>query len=171
MLNQEISSNAVKGLFILFLVIVANFLGTTLNCEIQRQLETSVITRNIAIFFLIYFTINFYSDPASFIVDQIKTTVIIFFLFIFLMKQQAYFFLFNLIVIIVIFINSQTRDYYEKRNQKEKVTQIEFTNYILKIFLILSLSVGFMVHLYNEVKDKNGHFHILKFLFGNNKCS
>lgn len=171
MLNQEISSNAVKGLFILFLVIVANFLGTTLNCEIQNKLETSVITRNVAIFFLIYFTINFYSDPASYLVDQIKTTVIIFFLYIFLMKQQAYFFLFNLVLIVIIFINSQTRDYYEKINNKEKVKQLDLTNLILKITLVTSLLVGFLVHLFNEIRLKNNHFHILKFLFGNNKCS
>lgn len=171
LLDQEISINAVKGLFILFLVIVANFLGTTLNCRVQGSLKHSALTRNIAIFFLIYFTINFYSQPENHMIDQIKSTFIIYILFILLMKQHETFFVINLIFIIVIFLISQNREYHIKNNKKEEVVKLEKRINILKIILLVSLLIGFIIYLRGEMKLEKNNFNFIHFLFGNKTCN
>jgi hypothetical protein len=169
--NQEISINAVKGLFILFLVIVANFLGTTLNCKVQKRLEHSIITRNIAIFFLIYFTINFYSEPENHLLDQMISTILIYFLFVFLMKQNEYFFILNLILIVVIFMVSQSKNFYQSHSKKQRAKELEKTIAILKIIFLLSLFIGFIIYLRSEIAVEKNNFNFIHFMFGNKVCN
>ena len=54
-------TESTKGSLLLFLAIIANFLGNTMNCSIQNLLTNSAVSRNVAIYFLIYFTVHFTS--------------------------------------------------------------------------------------------------------------
>lgn len=169
MITTEEFTKSIKGLLILLLVIIANFLGTTINCESQHLIRTSPITRNIAVYLLIYFTIQLYSSPDIHPIIQFKNAFIIYLLYILLMKQNRYFFVFNCFLIIIVYINSEIKDYNLRRNEKEKVKDYTKYSNILLWILAITLGIGFMIHL---VENKaNNNFNWVTFLFGNNKCN
>jgi hypothetical protein len=169
MITNEEFTKSIKGLLLLILVIIANFLGTTINCESQHLIRTSPITRNIAVYLLIYFTIQLYSSPEIHPIKQFKNAFGIYVLYILLMKQNRYLFLFNSFLIIIIYINSEIKDYHIRRNEKEKIDSDRKYNTILVWILVVSLLLGFILHLIDM--KANNNFNWIVFLFGNNKCS
>lgn len=169
MITTEEFTKSIKGLLVLLLVIIANFLGTTINCESQHLIRTSPITRNIAVYLLIYFTIQLYSSPDIHPIIQFKNAFIIYVLYILLMKQNRYFFVFNCFLIIIVYINSEIKDYHLRRNEKEKVKEDKKYNNILLWILAITLAIGFMIHLFETTAINN--FNWMTFLFGNNKCN
>ncbi len=179
MVLLNIATDSIKGLLLLFLAILANFLGKTLNCKTQDFLNNSAIGRNIVVYFLIYFTINF----TTLHMHPIKEFVLAFFiyvLYVLLMKQTQYFFLINLFIIFIIFVNAQIKDFH--KIDKEKTTSLPLKesiekdiqnadkrNKTLLTILPITLIIGFILYFIkqsNEQKD----FNILTFLFGSNQC-
>lgn len=163
-------ADSVKGLLLLFLVIIANFLGTTMSCNIQNLLETNPIIRNISIYLLIYFTINLYSTPEIHPITIFKNSIVIFILYIILMKQSFRFFLINVVLIIIIYINSQIKDYHVVKNDKKQIIASKKRNNILIFLLLISLSIGFIEYMIVELK-LHKKFNLERVLFETNKCN
>ena len=97
---------SIKGLLLLLLAIIANFLGNTMNCSMQKILTNSAIGRNVIIYFLIYFTINFTTVQKNPGMNFINA-FLIYLLFVVLVKQNIYFFLFSLVILFSIYVISQ----------------------------------------------------------------
>ena len=81
-------NEAITGLLLLSVAIMTNFLGTTLNCQLQKLLKNSPIYKNLAIIFLIYFTINFSSSKGTYPLKLWLYVIFVYILFILLMNQN-----------------------------------------------------------------------------------
>ena len=170
-------TESTKGSLLLFLAIIANFLGNTMNCSIQNLLTNSYISRNVAIYFLIYFTVHFTSKQHH-PIKNFGNAFFIYLLFLLLVKQNTYFFLINFSIIFTIYVNSQIKDYYnnDKRDiklEKESIAQnienADQRNSILLFILPITLLIGFIIYFMKEMNEQKD-FDILTFLFGRNQC-
>jgi len=186
-LVRTVWTDSVRGLLLLFLAILANFLGVTMNCQLQKRMTESALFRNVAIFCLIYFTINFTSqtnlNPGWLFLGAIP----IYILFILLTKQKLWFLLSELFLILIIFVMSQLRTFYEnKETQGDDDVQrnkrmIDILNiiiyYVATPILVVVLLVGFVIYRNYQKGDRletsssDQKFDNIKFFFGTNKCA
>lgn len=167
-------TDSVRGLLLLFLAILANFLGVTMNCQLQKKMVENSLFRNIAILCLIYFTINFTSYAGLHPGWLLLGAFPIYVLFILLMKQTLPFLLVELLVILGIFIATQTRTFYENvaTPDTKKIRTIDVVIlYFLTPFLVLVLLAGFVVYLQKQRREHPKDFSALRFVFGTNRCA
>lgn len=158
-----------KGLLLLFLAILANFLGNTMNCGTQKLLTESPLFRNIAVYFLIYFTINFTSSNIS-PSKLFMNSGFVFVLFILLMKQNKILFVINLFIIFMIFVSNQSKMYYENKKSKKDVDHYHLRTKFFAETIPFTLILGFILYFVKQYSDYGTDFNILKFLFGTNVC-
>lgn len=163
-------SESVKGLLLLFMAIMANFLGTTMNCSVQKLLTTSPILRNVAVFFLIYFTINFTSANDIYPPTLWINVLMVYVLFVMLMKQNIYFIIVNLLLLVLIYTSIQLRDYYVTQNDAKSIEVSSQRIIILETLLFVGLLTGFVIYALHHYREHSANFSWIKFLFGVNVC-
>lgn len=163
-------SESVKGLLLLFMAIMANFLGTTMNCSVQRLLTTSPILRNVAVFCLIYFTINFTSANDIYPPKLWINVFLVYVFFVMLMKQNIYFIVVNLLLLILIYTSIQLRDYYVTQNDPKSIEVASQRIMVLETIFFVSLLTGFVVYALHHYREHSANFSWIKFLFGVNVC-
>lgn len=163
-------SDSIKGLLLLFMAIMANFLATTMNCSIQKLLTHSPLLRNVAVIFLIYFTINFTSSNNIYPPKLWINVLMVYGLFILLMKQNIYFLVANLALIVLIYTSIQMRDYYLTHNDIESGEIAKQRIVILDTIFFITLLVGFVSYASQQYRDHHAGFSWVKFLFGANVC-
>ncbi len=168
MTNLFIDSS--KGLLLLFLAILANFLGNIMNCGTQRLMTDSPLYRNIAVYFLIYFTINFTSSEIS--PNKLFVyAAFVYVLFVLLMKQTKVLFAINLLIIFMIFVSSQSKKYYEDKKSLSEVNYYDIKTKIFSVILPFTLIGGFVLYFLKQYSEHSADFDIFKFIFGTNVCA
>jgi hypothetical protein len=169
-------NDASKGLLLIFLAIICNYLGDTMNCSIQYAMFKQPIIKWLVVLGLIYFTINFTSSGNTNPSWLFLNAFIVFLVFILFMKQHKITFYLSLIILIVIFSVNQYLSYYQTLAQNDttiyqnKITQLQKTLLALEIILIILLIGGNLVYLFQQYQDHKDDFSLLYFYFGTNKC-
>lgn len=167
-------NDSAKGLLLIFLAIICNFLGDTMNCSMQTIMYKHPIIKWLIILGLIYFTINFTSSSNVNPSWLFLNSFIIFIIFILFMKQNKITFYVSLALLIVIFSINQYMNYYQNLEQNEtnqnKVAKLKKTLLGLEIILIIILISGNLMYLYKQYNSYKKEFNILSFYFGTNKC-
>ena len=64
---MELSSNLLKGVFLIVLTIIGTTVENTFSCQTLKVLHTNMFAKQIIIFCLIYFTIDFAAEEFCFI--------------------------------------------------------------------------------------------------------
>ena len=177
-----------KSLFLLFLVMAAAFTSDLFGCHAKKVLNSSIYTKHVVFFFLIYFTVDFTTElQHPFTTLYYTTGLWIFYLFI--IRVDIYF---TFIIAILLFSLYVTDEYFEylvefesephynnsdnklkieniKKKYREKHKYLkEIVNYLEFTILITTL-IGFLYYFYKQYKDKN-HFSIRKFILGEQIC-
>jgi len=167
-------NDSAKGLLLIFLAIICNYLGDTMNCSIQYAMFKHPIIKWLVVLGLIYFTINFTSSSNVNPSWLFLNSFIIFLVFILFMKQNKITFYVSLALLVVIFSINQYMNYYQNLEQNEtnqnKVSKLKKTLLGLEIILIIILISGNLMYLYKQYNEHKADFNILSFYFGTNKC-
>jgi len=163
-------AKSLRGLLLLVLIIVTNFLGVTMNCKAQKQLQSSAITRHTALYFMIYFTINLTDSTDSDPTKQWKQTTAIFLLFIVLMKQPPQTFILSLGLLLFVYIQTQVREYHLKHNRQVEAALASTHMQLAIAALIGALTWGFFNYYFKQRQDHAQNFDFSTFLLGNNAC-
>src|SRR5210317_2062217 len=89
-----------KGIFLIFLTLIGNFLSTSMPCKLQKLLTENIYVKNISLFILIYFTIDVFKDNSikHHPLEILKSTFLIFISYILFTKQN----LFTSVIIIIL---------------------------------------------------------------------
>lgn len=182
---ENIYVNVIAGVFLLFLAISGNFLVETLGCHTQQLLTNSVMAKQVMIFFIIFFTIDF----SNLVVEKptikfAKTiAVYIFYLLFTRMNKKPTMVVFVLLIITYV-LNSYKRYYsfrYEEITNssielhKEKKYHQQMADYLLRgeaillIIIMLTILVGFYYY-YNEKTSNNKNLNLYNILFDIIKC-
>lgn len=171
-------NDCAKGLLLIFLAILCNFIGDTMNCSIQYTLYKYPFVKWLIILCLIYFTINFTSssniNPSWIFIYSIVILVI----FILFMKQNSITFYISIFILITIFSIYQYMIYYQKLAQEEEnnsnlegiIHTLENTLVVLEVCLLLVLVIGNMLYLRKQSREYKTKFKWFSFYFGTNPC-
>ena len=168
MFDMSKYSETVRAVFLLFIAISANFLGNTLNCGLQYDLTTTPILRNIFLYILIVFTIDFTSKD-SMSVDEILTKSLIIYIFYIMLSKQEFITMYMVIILLIATYLCYLQTNYLLSNN----ANTEFFDN-LSSFLIFGISavtiIGFLMYLSRQREEHKDDFDIVKFLFGTNQC-
>lgn len=169
MVDYEKFSDSIRAVFLLFIAISANFLGDTLNCGLQFDLTTTPILRNLFLYILIVFTIDFTSKD-SMSVEEIMTKSLIIYIFYIMLSRQDYLTMYIIIILLIVTYLC----YIQTNYLKEKGVNTKFFDNISS-FLIFGISIvtviGFIMYFNRQYNDHKDNFDIIKFIFGTNQCN
>ena len=170
LINTEEISNVTKGLFLIFLAITANFIGETMSCSFQTFLSNNMIAKQVVVYFLIYFTLNYSAKDANSPLRQMSMSVAIYVFYVMLTKTP-----FNITVAVCIalatmLVIQNCKAYYEKQKDKDKVVLLDSANKLIAYAIIATTVIGFVMYYLKQRRDKGSSFSSTKFIFGVTKC-
>ena len=173
-----VMNDSFKGLLLIFLAILCNFIGDTMNCHIQRSIQQYTFIKWIIILGLIYFTINFTSSSNTNPSWLLLYSLIILVIFILFMKQYHITFYISIVLLLGIFSLNQYLVYYKNLGEQEGnvgkydtlIRRIEFTLVSLGITLVILLVIGNIIYLQKQRKEFPTNFNWITFYFGASPC-
>lgn len=179
----EESVGIIDGVFLLFLAISGNFLAETLGCQTQELLTNSILAKQIMIFFIIYFTMDFSNknieEPG---IKFIKAGLVyLFFLLFTKMNLKP-----TVLVFILLFgsyVSNSYEKYYEsifkqhdrsskeeKNTHSEKIASMIQIQQILMCIVVVTILAGFFMYYREKKIEYKKTFDLQKFMFGVVKC-
>ena len=161
-----------KGLLLIFVAIICNFLTSTMNCSVQHMIQTNPVVKWIIVLGVIYFTINFTSTSnPSWIFLQ---SFLLFFVFILMMKQTWYTFFATLFILMIVFVLQQYVSYYQSINPvlfEKRIKRLKTTMLVFNILLGFVLVAGNLLYLYKQYTERGSdNFSLVQFYLGTNEC-
>jgi len=159
----------IRAVLLLFIAISANFLGSTLNCSLQKTLTDNPVIKHLFLYLIIVFTIDFTSKSDLSIEQVIFKSFIIYLFYILLTKQSMEYLTIIIILLITLYLVFIQMNY-EKSKSKDISNYINILNYLTYGIGIVTV-VGFGLYLNKQQQDHPDDFDITKFIFGNSKCA
>ena len=192
MLNFNDIVGLTDGFFLLFLAVSGNFIAETLGCETQFLFSSNLIFKQIIVFLVLFFTINFTSKNQVNPIDGFIKAGILWLFFLFFTKMSVNFTLFVIVLLIIIFVIEKQKAYLNQNkeninnsinnstnnstniiNQDREKNKTETLTIIQKILLVLSLilvGTGFLRYYNTKKMEYKSAFKLKNFFFGVNKC-
>ena len=167
-LNVINYGESIRAVFLLFIILTANFFASSLNCGIQYNLTTSPLFRHIFIYLFIVFSIEFTSKDARNVQEILLKSFVIFVFYIMFNKQHRYTMYVILMLFIALYMIYLQTNYLKKHKKNTKIYD-DLTNKILLLITVITI-IGFLMYVNKQQNDYKGKFDILRFIFGNNKC-
>ncbi len=167
-MNKIMFSSEIKAVFLVIIVISANFIGNTLNCGLQKALTDNVLLRHLFLYLMIFCTIDFTAKNDMDPLDIMKSSFIIYLFYMLLSKQNAETLVLILLLLICIYILYLKVNYEEKQGSNTLVyaESIEYLSYAVALISI----VGFGFYFNRQYNEHSDSFDIITFIFGKNKC-
>lgn len=169
MLQSEYGLNAI---FLLIIVMSANFLTPLFPCQIQNLFSNSMLAKHILGFLTLLFGIAFNNyEEADNIPTLFGKTVIYYLWFVVMTRMNAYLFIFLIWILGMTYVLS----IYIKKNDvnlsDKKIRRLKKIRSFLYSFSIILTIVGFIIY-YKERRDEfQNDFKWSKFIKGRTTCS
>tara|TARA_Y100000389_G_scaffold204972_1_gene261455 strand:- start:13833 stop:14393 length:561 start_codon:yes stop_codon:yes gene_type:complete len=167
--------NTVIGVFLLIVAVAGNFIAETLSCQSRKLLTENMFVKNIVIFMVIYFALDFTSDLNEHIHPKdlaIKSLIVWAFFLIFNKMDLKYTGLVFAGLFYILIVKNLI-DYYTATDEEGNKEYIEKLNKSAKLTLIILsvlLIVGFSSYSIRQYNDHKKDFDIIKFILGKPKC-
>ena len=170
--NNEFTTDThyVKGLFLLILTVMGNFLGETIGCPTRKLLSGNMFVKQVVLICFIYFTISFTGSIGENPVYVMQKTIVLWMFFVMFTRMNIVFasIVFLLLAIAYIF---ETFISYHRTIKTEISTIQRYEQY--RSWLILGIGgltlIGFSMYLHKQIRDHKD-FHIGTFIFGKQMC-
>lgn len=170
--KYEVKNIYTKGLLLLALTVMGNFVAETLGCNTQRILNKSRIAKLTVIFFLIYFTINLtagiegvQTNP----LNQLLATSVLWIAFIIFTKTTIVFKLIIFISLCLHYILGNFNNYYHENNINDYIPFITIIDKSLMVIIFITTILGFIDYIIKE-KSEHKRFSWYKFFIGVDHC-
>lgn len=168
MFNYKNFSGSIRAVFLLFIAIGANFLGNTLNCGLQFDLTTTPLLRNLFLYIIIVFTIDF-TSKSTMNVEEILTRSLIIYIFYIMLSKQDYMTNYIVIVLLIATYLCYLQTNYLKENSQDTKFFDDLSS--LLMFGIGAVTViGFLMYFNRQYNEHKDNFDMVKFIFGTNQC-
>ena len=164
-------TKSIQALLLLFFIVSANFLGVTLDTELQSKIKTEPVLLNFIIFGIIYFTIILSSESGkqSSPLTVFRYSLYIYVLYLLLSRQPYPLFIINLIFIMVIYILTNQIQYQRNNGIETNIEFYEKSIDYLEIILFLTLSIG-VYHHFESCLASNPDIDLVNYFFKPNSC-
>jgi hypothetical protein len=173
----------IYSLFILILIISANFLAQLFPCRLQKVLNNNIYIKHIFAFLtLVFFVVLTVPLDDKSLNNIFQKSFIIYIWFLLIMKTDKYFFLSLLLIIAIIYILVLQQNEYNKLLENkdithqnkllytEKLNNITYINNKLFIITVILTFIGFLLYMGEKKCEYKYKFNYLKFIFGQPQC-
>lgn len=161
----------IKGLFLLILTVMGNFLGETMGCQIQRMLSRNMVVKQFVLLCLIYFTISFTGSFGENPYEVLQKSFFLWIFFVMFTRTNIWFASITFILLAVLYVLETFITYHTKeKDGKERVVMLETYKARLMYVTIGITILGFLLYLYKQYNEHR-NFNILTFVFGKSVCS
>ena len=164
--DSAVLTDCSKGLLLLFLAMLYNFMADTMYCGVQAIMKKNLVIRYFAVLILIYFTINLTSNSASSPIKIMGSAIIVFFIYLVFMRQTNICFLLALLALFCIYFLSQYRNYYQQKG--ENVQGLSSSILAIEMIFLGILIVGFFLYANKQKQDHPKDFTWFNFVLGAN---
>lgn len=167
--NQRTQDMVLKGIFLVFLSIVGNFLDTMLPCQTQKIIKQSPLIKQFLTLIVIYFVIDFSSTKMINPTEHLKNSFIIFILFNLFTKSILLFSIVSIALLSLNYIIGNYIDYNKFHNiQNQKLIEVE--RYV-NVLIVLNIVTGFIHYAYKQMREKGKLFNWITFIVGDISCN
>jgi|TARA_R110001599_G_scaffold163040_1_gene352441 Ca2+/Na+ antiporter len=184
-INKEFVS-IITGVFLLFLAISGNFLAETLGCQTQKLLTNSIAAKQIMIFFIIFFTLDFSNLNIEKPSTKFFKTILVYVFYLLFTKMDRTPTLIVFILLITTYVTNSYKKYYKakfeikttdsielhktKLKHKKTSDQLLLLEALLLFIIMIVILVGFFKYYMEHKKEYKKDFNLFKFVFGVIKC-
>lgn len=182
-MENNLDKYPIHSIFILILIISANFLTQLFPCRLQKILTKNIYIKHIFAFLSLTFFVVLTAplDDKS-LKNIFQKSFILYILFILIMRTDKYFFIIILFLIALIYIlvlkENEYKSIIEKNNLKDKekdeinknIIDIKKINDILFYIVIIITIIGFLIYLGEKKYEKKNNFCFSSFFFGQYEC-
>jgi len=160
----------VNSVFLLALAVSGNYVGETLGCKTQYAMTNNMYVKQMVLFFMIYFTLNFVTTESMDPTDSIMRAFLIWIMFLLFTKMNPTFTIVFAILLTGVYIMNNYITYYDSVGENEKSKNIgKYQRYGI-ITLVVLIILGFGIYTREKYIEYGSDFSITKFIFGVVKC-
>jgi|688.fasta_scaffold606447_2 hypothetical protein len=164
---MDFLNSSAKSLFVLYLMISSNYLGTLFGCKVQDAFNTNMAIKHLLGFLTLYFFVSLVDTTKYSPILKLLFSAIIYLCFMVSTKMNhkmwiAFISLLGIIYVLFIFKDSIT-------DSKTK-DMISYFQLVLVILCIILLMVGFIYYLGEKKIEYGNEFSYSKFLLGTQTC-
>jgi len=181
---QNIATNVpIFTIFVLILIISANFLAQLFPCRFQHELNNNMYLKHFFSFLTMVFFVVLSSPIKN---KKIKVIVVqsifLYIAFLFLIKTDYRIFILLLVLLSVsyLFVLKKVELEADKEEFKEnqeklkelddEIKNVDFYNFVTMIFIVIFVIIGFLSYLGQKKIEYKNNFDFNKFLFGKPSC-
>jgi hypothetical protein len=145
MFDSDIIINLGKYLFILYLIIFANFLGSLLDCKVQELFSNYLLVKNILGFLIVYFLITIADNSNTYSLrKKFYISIIVYLIFIFSTKIHHNAWYIMIIILAIVYVLHLLKD---EKDDPVKQEQIKKAERLLVILAGIVMIVGFIYYI------------------------
>lgn len=176
-------NDSFKGIFLLILAIMGNFVAETLGCKTQKLLSDSMLVKHLVTFLILYFAIGFTSSETKHPGSIAINALLIWGMLILFSRMSIEFTMIVFALLTSKYVLTTFTDYYKKleeeniiEDEKEKMENSKKIEQIEEVgkYIIYSIGtlvlVGFSLYFRKQYKEHSEGWSTYKFIFGINKC-
>ena len=181
-LNEKIP---IYTIFILILIISAEYLKELMPCKLDNVLKNNIYVKHFFCFLTLLFFVVITTEPLKDknLKEIIIKSIVLYVLFILSIKNDYRIFLSVMVLLGLIYIISlkkyelidlikkeQNIDIITKKQYENEINTIILINNILFVIVIILIFIGFLFYMNKKKNQYKDQFHFLTFFFGNIKC-
>lgn len=174
-MDKQLANLPIYAIFVLILMISANFLGTTFPCRVQKLLSENIFMKHLLGFFTMIFFIMI-SGPLlrDTLYDNIIAAFIMYLFFILVTKTPIQIFILIFILLMINYICILYLYEFNKKNDKSKFyikkKQAEILIIILNFIIICLTLLGVTIYMGAKKIEYGKKFSYYKFFFNDENC-
>ena len=163
------------NIFVLFLIIAANYLGELFPCRVQNLLESNIYLKHIIAFLTLSFFVILTDTTSNYKSNEIfSISFTLYILFIILARNNKVFFIINLVILAILYVMKLQLTDYEK-NVDEKSNDIFYERLlilekVLTVIFFILLICGFLIYMGEKKIEYKNKFNFITFFFGKPSC-
>jgi len=171
--RYQVNNIYTKGLLLLALTVMGNFVAETLGCSTQKLLSKSRVAKLSVVFFLIYFTINLTAGIDGIVsnpIHQLLAASVLWVAFIIFTKTTVIYKSIIFISLCLHYTLGNFNKYYEEKNINDYINLITVLDKSLLVIIVVTTIIGFISYVIKE-KQEHKRFSWYKFFIGVDHCN
>lgn len=159
-------------LFLLFMATIGGFIGGNItSCAIQKIIQNKVWVSHLIFLIILYFTSSYSGETMS-IKHNALLTLCLYAIFTIVMKNYYITLVLGMCLLLGSYMVEREIKYQKSKGSDTKnIKNLEKLKNYLDYAAFSTLSIGFIVYLMKQMRDKGSQFNFLKFFFGTGKCT
>lgn len=164
-------------MFILYLLIAANFLAPLIGCKMQKLLQDSMLMKHIVGFMTLYFFVVLISQPGVHPTDSVLQALLIYVWFIMTTRTTTRIMAVIFVLLFVLYVLNTWKSYMSTHpetstpeDRERTIARIETAMQVVQYIIIALTIVGFAYYLMLKRKEYRSGFDWTAFFVGKPSC-